>query len=356
MIDGRAAPVKMNGPRQTDVQRFQLSADGKWVVYLDGFNMPHSLYSQPIEGVGPIALNGAITVYTNLAVSRDSRQVVFRGKSGSAYSLYSVPIDGSRPPVDLSGSIGDIGAGFPYACKISPDSRRVVFQIGENNALWSRPIGRGGEPVMLCSATYIRYFAVSPDGKRAVYLARSGGDGVPTYHLCSRSLDGSDAPAELYSPSRRGEFVYVDFQISPDSRRVVFRVPQDVRTGLYGLYSRPIDGNGSLARLSDSPKTEGNLYAFDITPDSRQVIYLAGPSKLTRQVHARPIDGSGKSVRISEPLGEGGGVCNFQISPDGRRILYLAYRNTKALRENDSNEGPGIHWPFRDTPYKASTY
>ncbi len=171
-----------------------------------------------------------------------------------------------------------------------------------------------------------------------------------------RSLDGSDAPAELYSPSRRGEFVYVDFQISPDSRRVVFRVPQDVRTGLYGLYSRPIDGNGSLARLSDSPKTEGNLYAFDITPDSRQVIYLAGPSKLTRQVHARPIDGSGKSVRISEPLGEGGGVCNFQISPDGRRILYLAYRNTKALRENDSNEGPGIHWPFRDTPYKASTY
>lgn len=362
--DGQGQSIDLadlrHGSDQVDL--FEVSRDSRWVIFrMNQAGADNALLSRRIDGKGrPVRLIGALSAnWTRIVVSPDSEYVVFRAKIGEDFNLYSAPIDGRRQPIKLNGSAGNIQSGTGYACRISPDSRHVVFQVSSHHSLYSRRIDGQGDPVELSAATYISYFAVSPDGTRVVYLSpRNGPDGGP-YDLFSRAIDGSAAAVKLYAPRTNEGFVWVDFQVTPDNRRVVFRA-RATGDGPYELYSRAVDGREPARKLNALLNQNCEVASFQVTPDGQQVLFLAGNTEYGDcHLYARPADGSGAATRLTQPLNQGGGVCHFQISPDGKHVVYLAYRGTHELHEQLKRErctggGPGIHVPFRDTPYVGS--
>jgi hypothetical protein len=73
-----------------------------------------------------------------------------------------------------------------------------------------------------------------------VYHADQDTDNV--YELYSVPLDGSDSPVKLNSSLSGGEDVQHGFQISPASRRVVYRADQDVDEVIEPYASTGLDG------------------------------------------------------------------------------------------------------------------
>ena len=65
----------------------------------------------------------------------------------------------------------------------------------------------------------------------------------------------------------------IDFQISPDSSRLVYLANQDTE-GVSELYSVPLAG-GTVTKLNDPLVTNVNLIRGQISPDSSRVVYLA---------------------------------------------------------------------------------
>lgn len=370
-IDGKTKSRRLSVPSQGlpgGVDLFRISANSKWVVFRQDVHTEQGresgIYSRLIDGTGEtIKLSHSLDAsYSDIAISADSQRLVFRAReSRDRYILYSVPIEGG-PPVPLNETIESISGGSPYACKISADSRHVVFQAGDRHALYSRPIDGRGKPVLLCASSYIRYFALSPDGKRVVYLAKRGLDPVTPADLCSRLIDGTDEETKLNTRLPAGVFIWVEFHIGPDSKRVVFRAKASQQTSDYALFSCPINKPEQLVKLSGPAKSWGDVRHFELTPDGRQVLFLARPSGDTEyQVFTRSIDGRGKPIQVSQRLAGESGVAHFKIAPDGRRFLYLGYRVTRQLRARRAAAGGGVshgsvHVPMRDPRLESSSF
>ena len=367
MKSGEEKPVKLNGPWSGNhgVDIFGVSPDGKWVVYrMQGsLGSGTNLYSRPIDGSGkPIRLNrSGNTDRTQISISPDSQRVVYYAQTDDATTLYSTSIDGTQPPVNLNGSSENAHFAYSYACKISPDSKHVVFYSCKTRAIHSRAIDGHGEPVRISGQADFR-FAVSPDGRHVVYLESKEINGIAHHDLRSRLIDGSRPAATLFTISKFGGLVWVWFQISPDSRHVVFRA-RTGSDGPYALFCNAIDGTERPLKLGGPLGESGEVDAFQVTPNGKQVVYLERQGESDPlHIFARPLDGNTESRRLSRPLNEGGGVCKFKISPDGKRVLYLAYRSTEPLREQlaswwkRTGSGPGIHLPLRDTPYVGAPY
>src|SRR5262249_2954261 len=122
---------------------------------------------------------------------------------------------------------------------------------------------------------------------------------------------------------------------SPDSTRVVYRAAQDTPT-VFELYSRPIDGSGTSAKINDPLVTGGDVQtAFLISPDRARVVYLANPdTNGVLALHRRPIAGSGSAVKLNGALATNGDVqAGFVISPDSARVAYRADQDADSVFE-----------------------
>src|SRR5262249_29649192 len=138
------------------------------------------------------------------------------------------------------------------------------------NELFSVPVDGGTEPVKLNGSPApggdVLQFLMSPDGQRVVYLADQDANDV--FELFSVPLGGGAAPIKVSGPTVSFDPRY-QFQISADGRRAVYVADQ--RSGHYlELYSTPLDGGSLAVHLAGSA-----VQGFEITPDSRTVVYRA---------------------------------------------------------------------------------
>ena len=66
-----------------------------------------------------------------------------------------------------------------------------------------------------------------------------------------------------------------NFQISPDSSRVVYRADQQT-DNVFELYSVPLGGPAAAGiKLNGALVAGGNVFDFQISPDSSRVVYQA---------------------------------------------------------------------------------
>jgi len=245
--------------------------------------------------------------------------------------------------------------------ELSPDGTWAVYSAedaasGERN-LYSVPLA-GGEPVRLggpLSSPLGEQWALSPDGRRVVYLAGA---------LLSVPLDGREASVRLDAPESGP---VLDFVLG-DGGRVVYRAGG---AGQYaGLFSAPLDGRGGasvlvapnalgevgrpytlaagggfvlfpshhedgrMARLYSVPADGGApvclgprdlpLQDFRLAPDGARVAYrLATGKRNAFELFSARLDGG------EVPLALGGALASrevqaFEFSPDGARVVYLA--------------------------------
>lgn len=84
--------------------------------------------------------------------------------------------------------------------------------------------------------------------------------------------DGKAPPRRLNGPPVDGGSV-VDFRISPDSRTVVYRANQELRTR-FQLYAVPIAGGDVVMVGAPRASVQGD---FAIAPDSKSVFHRAAP-------------------------------------------------------------------------------
>jgi hypothetical protein len=113
-------------------------------------------------------------------------------------------------------------------------------------------------------------------------------------------------------------------RFSTDGEWVVWVQDADVADGWDLWAARRWDGSVAL-RLSDAYAADEGIVAFEITPDSARVVYLAGvfgPAGPFR-LWSVPIDGSAAPIAL-HATPSGYGTAEFALTPDGARAVFVA--------------------------------
>ena len=258
----------------------------------------------------PLSPNQRVSTF---AISPDSAHVVYvLTTEGDAdrlalSELFSVPMSGGTP-VLLSPWPPNEMPGGPVRFEISPDSAHVVYALtaeGDSDdpalsKLYSVPIS-GGVPVWLNrsadSEVVINRYQISPDGAYVVYEYgfRDDTSGLRMRQLYSVPINGG-VPAQLSPPSTVRHFDW--FQISPDSRHVVFYSTAHDSHEPIELYTVPISG-GTPVQLK-SPVEFLHIGQYAISRDSRHIVVFCR-WELLFEIYSFPIEG-GEPVRLSNAL------------------------------------------------------
>jgi Tol biopolymer transport system component len=171
----------------------------------------------------------------------------------------------------------------------------------------------------------VRWFAVSPDGRRVIYIADQATDGV--MELYSAPIEGGVA-MKLNPPLPHGGNV-LSARVSPDGRRALYVADQEAAL-VFDLYSAPLEG-GPAVRLSSLGRDRA-LFAFDVSPDGRRAVFIAQQRGAARELFSVEVAG-GTPVPLSGPLPEGGGIAAFAISPAGERVVFAGEQHSAGVTE-----------------------
>ncbi len=375
-----SAGSKISGPLIPGgkVWDYRLSSDGKRVVYRAiqdqiGVDELYSVpivsptgYNQWVEGAPifwkklnrPLTAEGDVKIFM---ISPDSSRVVYLAdqERDTVIEVYSVPLVGpAEAGVKLNRDLVDGGSVKffpPDAVQISADSSRVVYmadqQINGQDELYSVPLsGPAGLGVklngLLTGGGNVMAFRISPDSSRVVYLADQDIDNV--YELYSTPLGEPAAAGIKLTKLLTVDGDVIDFEVSPDSRWVVYRAYQD-HNELFELHRVPLMGPTTLG-VKIGPLLVGGVVkpapfdAVKITPDSSRVVYIATQLNNGQdELFSVPISGpAGLGVKLNAGLAAGGDVTAFLISPDSRRVVYLANQQAVNVFElfSTPSEGP----------------
>jgi len=344
-----ATNVKISGvmPPFGDVNSFRISPDGRYAVYLadqdtDGV---FELYRVLLGGGSPVRLNPLLPFgrnVTSFRISPDSSRVVYQvDQQTAAVELYSVPIAGpAAAGIKLNGALAALRNVITF--QISPDSSRVIYYADQETAsifeLYSVSLGGPATAGIKLNVevgalgNVEGLFQISPDSRRVVYQAHQQNVVINDFELYSVPLKGPAAAGILLN----GALVALsDFRISPDSSRVVYQVDQQTPTVLE-LYSVPIQGPVAAGiKLNGTLVPGGNVVGFNISPDSSRVVYTADQETDNHfEIYSVSLAGpAAAGIKLNGALAALGNVGNFQISPDSSRVVYRANQQTATALE-----------------------
>jgi len=445
-VDGRAG-VRVNAPMPVsfsgDVKETRISPDGLRLVYSGSQG---ELFSRPLDlGTPPVRLGLPAHRVASFLIAPDSARVVYWTEDGR---LFSVVSDGSNAPVDLrariSGELGTAISRLDPGIVVTPDAQQVVclmrmqsgvdelfrvpiagdanatrlnhalppghrvgmlefhggtwrlahsgFQVTDDGSrvlylagpvgqqeLWCSALADGSAPRKLsprgtvgpAAPILTRGYRVTPDSRQVVYLAERGEE------LWSARLDGT-RDAVLLERARRIED---DFQISADSRRVLYR-PRVLVEGReqVRLHTSLLAGRAPLDVLHGWPATEDVQADFELAQG--RVLFQLGREVLLAPLDARtrpvpvvklptsssvhPRFAAGDHIvchageLLSVPLRRGaapirlapaaGGVLEYRLTPDRRRLVYRDDSETPDMIELYSVPVDGAQPPVKLNP------
>ena len=324
---------------------FKISSDSKRVVYVadQDTNDVVELYSVPISG-GPLTkLNanlvagGDVTFFSpDFQISPDSQRVIYEADqdTNDVNELYSVSIDGGTP-VKLNGNL--VTGGEVSSFKISPNSQRVIYHADQDTngrfEYYSVPIAGGVvvklNPDFTANNIVSLNFQISPDSQRLVY---SAGSQFGTFDLFSVPIAGGTV-TKLNGNLIAGGGVGA-FRFSPNSQWVVYEADQDIED-VEELYRVPLTGGTStkLSTLSTDISFGENIFLdFEISPNGQRVVYRTGPIDV-REIFSVPIAGDSSPIKLNANLVTGGTVFDFRMSPDSTQVVYRADQETDQFDE-----------------------
>ncbi len=231
----------------------------------------------------------------------------------------------------LSHGIRTWGIGAARADRDRPAAGRVEYEdtssTGPQAALLGVTRKISGTPM----AGSVSAFAISPDGVRVVFIADKDTAGLP--ELYSVPAGGSTAPVKLSTglPFGSGDAGVSAFQITPDSTRVVFLADPNTGGGMDEIFSAPIDASGAPVRLNAGG--EAPVTAFGITPDGTRAVFFGVDTTFASgatEVFSALIGSASSAVQLSD-IGQGnvqGNAVAADFSPDGARVIYAADATT----------------------------
>ena len=261
------------------------------------------------------------------AISADGRFVVFEANDddGSTRDLYSYNTS-SGARVKLNSDL--ITNGSVEEFWLTPDSRSVVFLAQKFSIslpdLFVVPIQGGAERQLTISGAHDEAVQsegiVSADSRYFVF--RSDRDTQDQDELFSVRLDITEAPQKLNAAIPGGREVDSNYQVSPDSQKVVFRANTNSASS-EDLFVAQIDGANAPVRITpDIAAGGGAARTFFISQDSELLVYNAkhsGPNHW----YAVSLDG-GNSLLLSGPFAVNFSISNVYaaLSANGEQFVF----------------------------------
>jgi Tol biopolymer transport system component len=272
-----------------------ITPDSKFVLYQEvvGGASADVLARVPIEGGDRFDLTNRISSFFML--SPDGRRIVYNTALSAAAPnvLVSSTMERLNEMTALFGALP--GESKTLVVEITPDSAHVVF-IGlrtdpNSSRLYSVPID-GGTVARLTSLDdpFIQRFQMSTDGKRVVFIENNSGAqaGEDTRILFSVPVEGG--PGVKLAGEIAGTSSIDDYQIAPDSERVLF-------TGVFdgnpapGVFSVPIAGGTRDALSNRLIKSGCGEQNCAIPTDGSRAFFVAEPTASRRELFRAPIGG-----------------------------------------------------------------
>jgi Tol biopolymer transport system component len=272
-VDGSRAPVQLSGtlPLLGDMKSFAISPAGSRAVYVadQDRNDRDELFSVPLFGApsarstrdgarlasvklnGPLATGTSVGSFFRISPLGDFVVFIARQRDDAEHGIYSVAIDGSSPPRRLGASSA--------TWRFTPDGRRLVYCAGQDSPwiieLYSVPLD-GSEPAVKLNAplpqggNVVQYgvrgesaIEISPDGRTVVYMADQRQD--ERFEIFAVDVEGHAPPVVVNAPLATGRDVgglnlwSAAFRITPDGREVVYLADHDAND-IIELYAAPL--------------------------------------------------------------------------------------------------------------------
>lgn len=298
------------------------SADGRTLYFVSDRGGAQNVWMlalserQRVEGMGGAPRQ--VTRFTDgrvlwPTISYDGREIVFERDfevwkldtaSGQAAKVAigkrGAPSGPSLEHVTLTTGFQDLA--------LSPDGRKAVFVA--RGEIWAAPARDGGDAVRV-TRTYARETQIdwTPDSRRIVYVSERNGVG----HLFTYDFTTS-AETQL-TREAVGDSAPV---VSPDGRSVAFvRDGKDLRVlDLASTQDR------SLARGYLTRSNRGVAWS----PDSRWIAYVGVSGSTFRNIFAVPAAGGRSRPLTAMPNGN---ANNISWSPDGNSIIFNTNQRTE---------------------------
>lgn len=344
-IDGSTVPWLVSGTKHS-VQGFSIDPTGSRVLFIDGKAFSHQqLYSAPLDASStPVELSGLSGASSDQVRSTsftpDGLKVLFVRVSSFA-ELHVAPIDGLAPAQKIAPQsdvrgyrLSSDGTFAIFAAYLALEDRTELFRVnldGSGLIRLSDLALTGG-----ANRDIWTDIALTPDDQFAVYRADRDADEV--FELYCVPSDGSTLPVELNLPlegySNRD---VLDFAVSPDSQRVIYRSNQDY-PGWHELFSASVSG-GVPRRLHARATVNGD---YEVSPAGR-VVFFGSDANEELGLWSSPIDAGTPQVLLS-----GGRIRDIRLRGNGERFLFRRYPlHDPSTLELLCVPIDGSHGPFR---------
>jgi TolB protein len=213
------------------IESFDVSSDGKWLVFDTDRNGAADIYRRPLAGGEEERLTTDPADDFQPQYSRDGREIGFHSFRNGTRDVFVMPAAGGEAQPVIATPAQDRDAGW------SPDGKRMSFASDATGRFEIYTVARTdhgwGKPAQLTRTGGILPFW-SPDGRNILFGWNDGAELVPA--------DGGKArPLPMTGPiaGRRSDaFAYA---WAPDSRHVYAIVSADT-VPFQTLWSVPIDG------------------------------------------------------------------------------------------------------------------
>jgi Tol biopolymer transport system component len=324
---GAAAPRRWSDPADTwYVGHASFSPDGQRVAaQVWSLQSGLSLFVGPADASAlPVSLGN---VWHHFDWTPDSRRLIFpRFNASGQVELLSAKSDGLSAPVVVNDPL--VAGGSPQTYldfRASADSRWVVYladqDVDERVELYRAEADGSGGSVALGGVQGeedVLTFRLSNDSRWAVFLVFDAT--IQSSSLYSVNLTGPAVRTLLTSgPSIRPS---TQFEIGPNSDRVVFHDLAGFRGGVSELFSVPIVGGLPLRLSSVSSRVSHLAFAVNGTRVVYQT-YLAVQSDSTA-LYSAPLDGSSAPLLMSPtPFSPFDYQACFLVDPSGGKAAYI---------------------------------
>lgn len=241
-VDGSRVPVYLNAWGQLP----PLSPDSRWLMHSKSNSSGTRLLRTRVDGSGAAeVLDGprsGVVRFADVTITPDGSRVVYRVVGTGTASLFSQVFDGHGSPVALRAPDDTDASVLRFA--LTPDGRRVLAWIASataGQALWSSPVDGSVPSVWLAQENAPENVQFAPDSRRIVYA-------VGNEAVVSQRVDGSAPPLVMTPPFaprvNSGPYERLSairaVQVTPDSHAVLYVADQDASSSFRLWASTPL--------------------------------------------------------------------------------------------------------------------
>lgn len=341
----------------------RFSPDGKWIAFSSDRNGNLDVYVMPSAGGNVKQLTFHSSEDSVLNWSPDGRSILFSANRGEQFMpmLYTVSVDGGMPTsagadMGVQGSFSPDGRRLAYNQKAQSYWRKFYrgsyqsdvmvadvaakkftnvtdFEGLDSWPMWARDgniyfvsdrdgngltniwrvaeSGGKAERVTSFKSGDVRWPAISADGKTIVFEHDFGVSklDVASKRVTPLRFDINAETEESLTEVRNFNSEVDDYDLAPNSRRIVFAVHGEI-------FTAPVE-EGDLRQITDSPWRDQNV---SYSPDGKWLSYVSDRSG-REEVYVSAVDGAGEPQKLSDIDALKSGLS---WSPDSTQLAYTA--------------------------------